>query len=176
MGVAILHYTGGGGINADGATVKADLVRSGKQFGMNAQDDPALGSLVDRSFTTNVKLNETVTIPRGIYDGKSAKFTQSITNRGKWTTSIGPNGSVTIPEGYHNGEGFVESKVTTKAATTLTPSATADQTIAAQTYLTGKVTVAAESNFKAENIKAGVKIYGLTGTRKDYAATQLSWM
>ena len=176
MGVAILHYTGGGGINADGATIKADQVRSGKYFGMNGEDDPALGSLVDRSFTTNVKLNETVTIPRGIYNGTSAKFTQSITNKGAWTATIGPNGSVTVPAGYHNGQGYVESKVTTKGATTLIPSGTADQSIPANTYMTGKVQIAAESNFKAENIKKGVKIFGVTGTREDYAPTQLSWM
>lgn len=51
----------------------------------------------------------------------------------------------------------------TKGATTYTPK-TSNQTIAAGTFLTGKITIKGDADLKAENIKKGVKIFNVTGT------------
>lgn len=59
--------------------------------------------------------------------------------------------------------------ITAKAAATITPG-TSDQTIAAGTYLSGAQTIAGDPNLIAANIKAGVTIFGITGTYKWTAA------
>jgi hypothetical protein len=53
--------------------------------------------------------------------------------------------------------------VTTKAAATITPG-TSDQSIAANTYCTGKQTIKGDANLKAENIVAGKTIVNIEGT------------
>jgi hypothetical protein len=52
--------------------------------------------------------------------------------------------------------------VTTKAAATITPT-TSDQTIAANTYLTGVQTIKGDADLVASNIINGVQIFGVTG-------------
>lgn len=51
----------------------------------------------------------------------------------------------------------------TKEATTYTPT-TSNQTIASGTYLNGNQTIKGDTNLKAENIKSGVSIFGVTGS------------
>ena len=51
----------------------------------------------------------------------------------------------------------------TKVATTYTPTTT-NQTISAGTYCSGVQTIKGDSNLKAENIKSGVSIFGVSGT------------
>lgn len=58
---------------------------------------------------------------------------------------------------------YVGEKVTRKAAATITPG-TADQTIAANQYLTGALTIKGDGNLSAGNIKKGTAIFGVTGT------------
>ena len=58
---------------------------------------------------------------------------------------------------------YVGADVTRKAAATITPG-TANQTIAANQYLTGAQTIKGDGNLSAENIKFGVSIFGVAGT------------
>ena len=58
---------------------------------------------------------------------------------------------------------YVGSGVTRKTAATIMPGTT-DQTIAAGQYLSGAQTIKGDANLKAENIKSGVSIFGITGT------------
>ena len=65
---------------------------------------------------------------------------------------------------------YVGSKVATKAATTYTPGTT-NQTIAANTYLTGIQTIVGDADLVAGNIKSGVNIFGVAGT---YTGTNMA--
>ena len=58
---------------------------------------------------------------------------------------------------------YVGADVPRKAAETITPG-TANQTIAANQYLTGAQTIKGDANLTAENIKSGVSIFGVEGT------------
>lgn len=58
---------------------------------------------------------------------------------------------------------YVGADVPRKAAATITPG-TANQTIAANQYLTGAQTIKGDSNLVAGNIKKGASIFGVTGT------------
>lgn len=57
--------------------------------------------------------------------------------------------------------------MTEKAAATYTPG-TANQSIAANQFLTGAQTIKGDTNLKAANIKKGVSIFGVTGTWEGY--------
>lgn len=69
---------------------------------------------------------------------------------------------VTVPSG-HIASQQVVTVGTAKSAATITPG-TSDQTIAADTYLSGKQTIKGDANLTAENIKSGVRIFAVTGT------------
>ncbi len=71
---------------------------------------------------------------------------------------------VTLPKGYNAAEKKV-AVGTAKAAETITPG-TADKTIAADTYLSGALTVKGEPNWTEENIADGVSMWGKIGTHK----------
>ena len=103
-----------------------------------------------------------------ILSGKTAwvggsQITGSMTDRGAVSTTLTANGTYTIPAGYHNGSGKVTQSLTTKAATTWTPT-TSNQTIAAGTYCSGAQTIKGDANLVAGNIKKGTSIFGVTGT------------
>ena len=58
---------------------------------------------------------------------------------------------------------YVGADVPRKAAEAITPG-TANQTIAANQYLTGAQTIKGDGNLSAGNIKSGVSIFGVAGT------------
>lgn len=104
-------------------------------------------------------------------------LTGTMTNRGAVSATISSptGGTYTIPQGYHNGSGVVKgATITTQAAYTITPS-TSSQTVAAGKYYTGNITIAADADFVAANIRNNVKIFNITGTAVDYAASQATW-
>ncbi len=57
----------------------------------------------------------------------------------------------------------VTGTIQSQAAQTITPG-TANKTIASGKYLSGTQTIKGDANLKAENIKEGVSIFGVTGT------------
>jgi len=59
----------------------------------------------------------------------------------------------------------ITGTIPSKGAQTFTPG-TANQTIAAGQYLSGVQTIVGSANFKEENIKEGVNIWGKVGTLK----------
>lgn len=66
----------------------------------------------------------------------------------------------------------VTGKIQSQAAQTITPG-TKDQTIASGKYLSGTQTIKGDSNLKAENIKKGVSIFGVSGSLEESSGTQL---
>ncbi len=84
----------------------------------------------------------------------------------------------TYTGGTAQASGSKTLQLTTKSATTYTPSS-ATQTIASDQYLTGVQTIAGDSNLVAANIASGVTIFGITGTHtgETYVAmtTQEIW-
>lgn len=59
----------------------------------------------------------------------------------------------------------ITGNIPSQAAQTITPG-TADKTIAAGKYLSGKQTIKGDANLKAVNIAKGVSIFGVTGTHE----------
>jgi parallel beta-helix repeat protein len=62
-------------------------------------------------------------------------------------------------------DGLVSGTIPSKSAQTYTPG-TSNQTITSGQYLTGNQTILGSSNLKAENIKSGVSLFGVTGSLK----------
>lgn len=64
---------------------------------------------------------------------------------------------------YYGASGRGTGSMTEKAAQTYTPT-TADQTIAANQYLTGAQTIKGDANLQSQNIASGVTIFGVQGS------------
>ena len=91
-----------------------------------------------------------------------SKITGTMTNQGAKTASLNTSTtSYTIPAGYHNGSGKVSIALEQK---TVTPSTSQQNITPSSGKVLSKVTVNTDSNLKAENIKNGVTIFGVTGT------------
>lgn len=117
------------------------------------------GESVDLSFVT-AGAND-------ILAGKVGSNSNGDPIQGSIPTAAAPTVSgnvVTLPKGYNASEKKA-TVGTAKAAATITPG-TADQTIAAGTYLTGVQTIKGEPNWKEENIADGVSMWGKIGTFK----------
>ena len=76
-----------------------------------------------------------------------------------------PNKMLKDYQAYVNGE-LVTGMIESKSEQTYTPGTT-NQTIAAGQYLSGDQTILGDADLKAENIKNGVEIFGITGTLTD---------
>ena len=109
-----------------------------------------------------------VTAPDSISGSSAAVSTGNNTLTLTKTVPVTPD--VTTP-GYVSsgtaGDSSVSltASVTTKAAATITPG-TSDQEIAAGTYLTGKQTIAGDSDLQSENIVYGKSIFNVPGSVK----------
>lgn len=148
------------------------------------------GSIVTKTGTDLTSSGATVTVPAGYYATAASKtissgsattpattitVTPSIsinTTTGLITASVTGSQSVTpsVSAGYVSAgtggtitvSGSDTEQLTTKAAATITPG-TSNQTIAAGQYLIGAQTITGDANLVANNIKAGVSIFGVDG-------------
>ena len=93
-------------------------------------------------------------------------------NNGTVNQTLGINGSYTIPAGYHSGSGKVSQNVTTKGAATYYAT-TADQTIAANQWLSGAQTIKklTQTNLSGGNIKPGVVVKVNNGNTDVFSVT-----
>ena len=146
-------------VDASDTTATASDVLTGKSFhaanGTLTQGAMPLGSAETPLTTIRVQPGLSITP-----DGKMWAV-------GSTTTYITP----TVVPGYISSgtsgkivaSCTVSEQLTTKAATTYTPTTT-DQTIAAETYLLGTQTISGDANLVPSNIANGVSIFGVTGT------------
>ena len=128
------------------------------------------GSMTNNSIGT-ITLDQTTTsytIPAGYHNG-TGKVQHTTVNIPDPTISVNTATGVITASGSWT-RGFTTDNsysktynLTVKAATTYTPT-TANQTIAANTYLTGIQTIKGDSNLVAGNIKSGVSIFGVSGS------------
>ena len=151
FGVTGTHQ-GGSDIDLSVVTATADKVLEGSKF------ISSNGSVVDGTIkTVKATLSDNVaTVPKGYI-----ATAQTLTVTEMSTPTVSSN-VVTIGKGYNKAQKTV-TVGTAKAATTITPG-TADQTVAANTYLTGALTVKGDTNLTASNIKEGVTIFGVAGS------------
>ena len=152
----------------------SDTVTADKMLSPYTAHD-ANGEIITGTIPTKTSSNisvsgPTVTVPSGYYSGS---YTKVVANANQATPSIRVNSSGLITASSTQSEGYVAAgttsttkQLTTKAAATITPSTT-DQTIASGKYLTGAQTIKGDANLVAENIKAGVSIFGVTGTSSE---------
>ena len=150
---------GGGGADLDVVTADAGDVLAGKVI-VGPDGEPLTGTL---ALSGNASDGQVLSGQTYYNTDAKTKRTGTMPNRGAVNQSLAINGSYTIPAGYHNGSGKVTQSIPTKGAQTYTPG-TANQTIAAGQYLTGAQTIKGDPNLKAENIKKGVSIMGITGS------------
>lgn len=144
------------------------------------------GSIPSKSSSDLTVSGATVTVPAGNYASQATKSvasgtataptsisgTSATVSTGTNTLTLSKTVSVTpriTTAGYvssgtaGNASVSLTASVPTKAAATITPGTT-DQEIAAGTYLTGKQTIAGDSNLIGSRIVAPYSIFGVTGT------------
>ncbi len=143
------------------------------------------GNIPEKTSSDLTASGATVTVPAGHYASQATKAvssgsatapasisgTSASVSTGSNTLTLTKTVSVTpaVTAGYvvsgtaGNSSVSLTASVTTKAATTITPG-TSNQEIAAGTYLTGKQTIAGDSNLKAENIVYGKAIFNIQGS------------
>lgn len=102
---------------------------------------------------------------------KGSKITGTIPTATQATPSVSIDANGKITASATQTAGYVSAgtksgtkQMTTQAAKTVTPSTSSQTAVAKNVYTTGVVTVAGDTNLKAENIKDGVSIFGVTGT------------
>lgn len=103
-----------------------------------------------------------------IVDKNGDPLSGTMPNRGAVSQSLAINGSYTIPAGYHNGSGKVSQSIPTQGGSTTTPGTANKTIVAAGRYVSGNIVVAGDPDLKAENIKKGVTIFGITGTHDGF--------
>lgn len=147
-----VKYTGNipsrdsGDLSASGDTV---TVPAGN-YATQATKSVAAGAVTAPAFITGTSA-EVSTGSNTLTLTKEVSVTPNVTTPGYISSGTTGNASVSLT-----------ASVPTKAAATITPG-TSDVEIAAGTYLTGKQTVAGDSELKPENIVAGKSIFNVAG-------------
>ena len=153
----------------------SDLL-SGKQL-IDSEGNIVEGTIPTRTSSNLTASGATVTVPSGYY---ASQATKSIAIATQATPSIIVNSvgvitaSATQTAGYvSDGTKSATKQLTTKAATTITPSTSSQTAVAANVYTTGAITVAAiPSKYKdvssvtagASDVLTGKKIVNSSGT------------
>lgn len=183
-----IPLSGGGGNAVFMDTSDATLASGGSMLSGNSAYAGGVkydGTIVSKSGSDLTVSGDTVTVPAGYYSSNATKAvasgsatapssisgTSASVSTSTNTLTLSKTVSVTpvVSAGYvssgtaGNASVSLTASVTTKGATTYTPS-TSNQTIASGTYLTGTQTISGDANLVASNIKSGVSIFGVRGS------------
>lgn len=151
------------------------------------------GTIVSKSGSDLTVSGDTVTVPAGYYSSNATKAvasgsatapssisgTSASVSTSTNTLTLSKTVSVTpvVTAGYvssgtaGNASVSLTASVTTKGATTYTPS-TSNQTIASGTYLTGTQTIRGDRNLQRQYIKKDIVLFGITGTLSAASVSQ----
>lgn len=144
--------------------VRDELVKKINEYDIGLDINSTLYECVDAVAQISENCTRGGTATAGdILNGKTA-YVNGVKITGTITT-VSPTKSgnvVTVKKGIV-GEDKTLTIGTAKAAATYTPS-TSNQTIAADTYLSGVQTIKGDTNLVAANIKPSVSIFGVSGT------------
>lgn len=162
-----IYFAGGsgGGVDPDDCTATPAQVLEGHTAGVNGYDDPVEGTMPYQKQEGTLNCGQSSIILPGYHDG-----TRSITANSLASQTPGTASAANIYPGqtaWVNGN-KVTGTMATQGGGTYT-AGTADKTVvAANRFVTGNVVVKGDANLTAGNIKKGVKIMGITGTKKYY--------
>ena len=109
--------------------------------------------------------------PDSGYDGLSQVTVNAMPTATQATPTISVSSAGLITAAATQTAGYVAAgtksatkQLTTQAAKTITPGTADQNAVASGVYTTGAITVKGASSLRAENIKKGVSIFGVTGT------------
>lgn len=142
----------------------ADLL-VGKQL-VDQYGNPLTGTMPQKTAADLTASGAAVTVPAGYYPSQVSKSVATATHPKPTLSRSG--GTVTAKHvqsaGYTSGGTTTETlTITTQAGKTVTPGTSRQTAVASGRLTTGAVYVAGDANLKAENIKSGVSIFGVTG-------------
>ena len=149
------YLSGAATIKGDANLIAANIASGVTIFGVTGTASGGSGG-TDVSDTTATAA--TVLSGYDFYNSSGVKTSGSI----QTVTASASGNVVTVPAGYISSSQTLTIG-TAVAAQTITPGTT-DQTIAADSYLSGAATIKGDANLIAANIASGVTIFGVTGT------------